>query len=86
MLARDRAKEAAEYLDARPPFQAAPTIWDVEWRLDRARVAARFGDRETARLHYSTAVAAWEHADAVLQPKIEQARTALRQLGPAPSP
>jgi tetratricopeptide (TPR) repeat protein len=86
MLARDRAKEAAEYLDARPPFQAAPTIWDVEWRLDRAGVAARFGDRATARLHYSTAVAAWEHADALLQPRIEEARRALRQLGPAPSP
>jgi tetratricopeptide (TPR) repeat protein len=85
LLARDRARQAADYLDARPPFPGTATIWDVEWRLERARAADQLGDRATARLHYAAAVAAWEHADAALQPKADEARIAARKLGLDPS-
>lgn len=84
LLARGRAREAAQYLDARPPFPGTATIWDVEWRLERARVARSVGDLPTARLNYVAAVAAWDHADAILQPRVDEARTALRQLGSTP--
>jgi tetratricopeptide (TPR) repeat protein len=84
LMARGRAREAAQYLDARPPFPGTATIWDVEWRLERARAARSVGDLPTARLNYVAAVSAWDHADATLQPRVDEARSALRQLGSAP--
>jgi serine/threonine-protein kinase len=85
MAARGRARDAAAYLDARPPSPGAATLWEVEWKLERARTARRLGDAPTARLHFAAVVAAWSSADPSLQAKVDEARIALRELGGPPA-
>jgi len=80
LLAHNSAREAADYLDARPPFPGAATIWDVEWHLTRARVAQRAGDLQRAQMSFAIVAAAWNRADPSFQPFVAEARSALREL------
>jgi hypothetical protein len=80
LLAHNTPRETADYLDARPPFPGATTIWDVEWHLARARAAKRIGDLERARMSFAFVVAAWDKADANFQPLVTEAKSALREL------
>jgi serine/threonine-protein kinase len=80
LLARNEAREAAIYLDARPPFPGTAMISDVQWQLERGRAARRTGDLQRARSCYAVVAAAWNHADAEFQPAVAEARAALRDL------
>jgi tetratricopeptide (TPR) repeat protein len=81
LMAKQRYGEAAVYLDARPPFAGAATVWDVEWRLVRAQAAQRLGDSATARRNYQAVIAAWSGSDQRLHRELDDARKSLRELG-----
>jgi eukaryotic-like serine/threonine-protein kinase len=81
LLATGRARDAAAYLDLRPPYPVTSSIWDVEWRVLRARAARQVGDSQRARDYYAAVAAAWAYADRELQPVVAEARGALRQFG-----
>ncbi len=51
--------------------------------LERARIAERLGDRETALRCYRYVAAIWLHADPELQPYVREARTGLERLSAA---
>ena len=53
----------------------------VLWTLERGRVAERRGERDAAVDAYTFVMAAWERADASLQPAVAEARAGLRRLG-----
>jgi serine/threonine-protein kinase len=73
-------------------LQAAAALYDrwlslhywspllVVGRLERARLAERLGDLETAAGHYRFVLDAWRNADPELQPYAAEARTALGRL------
>ena len=48
--------------------------------LERARLAERLGDRETAIKSYQFVAAIWRHADSELQPYVGEARSGLARL------
>jgi tetratricopeptide (TPR) repeat protein len=50
------------------------------WALERARLADRMGDLETAIDSYQFVADVWLHADEELQPHVTEAREALRRL------
>jgi len=83
LIARKQMRDAAAYLDARPPLAVAATLWEVEWQLERARVADALGDTKRARDNYALVVRAWSRADAELQPSVDEARKAIARLGKA---
>ena len=81
LIARKQMGEAATYLDARPPhLLITPTLWEVEWQLERARVADALGDAKRARDNYSLVARAWSRADPELQPAVNEAREAIARL------
>jgi hypothetical protein len=53
---------------------------EVLWTLERARVAERLGERETAARDYQYVVNVWRRADAQLQPYVAEAREGLRRV------
>jgi serine/threonine-protein kinase len=71
-------REAAAILADRPTL--LPSAIDVLWALERARVADRLGDQDTARHGYAVVAGAWQDADADLAPVVAEARAALRRL------
>ncbi|HUK22170.1 MAG TPA: serine/threonine-protein kinase [Gemmatimonadales bacterium] len=58
----------------------ATTPTHVLWEMERARVAERLHDRETARAGYGYVAAAWLHADSTLAPYVREARAGLLRL------
>ena len=83
LIARKQTREAAVYLDSRPPHPLTPTLWEVEWQLERARVAEALGDAKRARDSYALVVRAWSRADSELQPTVTEAREAVARLSKA---
>jgi hypothetical protein len=57
-----------------------PRPSDVLWQLEQARVAERLGDEARALEAYRFVAAPWRHADAELQPFVEEARRALERM------
>jgi predicted Zn-dependent protease len=51
------------------------------WRYERAKVAERLGQHDQAERDYAYVAAAFEHADASLQPIVQDSRAALARLG-----
>jgi len=60
-----------------------PMPTQVLWILERARVHHRLGNADQALRDYRYVAAIWRHADSVLQPYVEEARTAAAQLAGA---
>ncbi len=84
----DSALAAYERSDTTPGVKAPLVLFDpVDARgfaatLERlGELYAARGDRAKARAYYGRFVALWEHADAVLQPRVARARAALQKLG-----
>ncbi|MGH7676658.1 MAG: hypothetical protein ACREMV_15445, partial [Gemmatimonadales bacterium] len=82
LAAAGRDGEAAQLLDREPSsfIDAAHVIR----QLERGRVHERLGNRGTAIDAYRFVADAWIHADAELQPFVEEAKTALKRLGGEP--
>jgi hypothetical protein len=80
LAAKGRLEEAARWLAPTPMayFDLAP--FGVLWRLERARVAERMGNRPQAIEDYWYVVHMWQHADSVLQPYMTEARAGMRRL------
>jgi Flp pilus assembly protein TadD len=55
---------------------------DGFWHLERGRTYERLGDRAAARRAYRTVADLWRHPDPELRPLAEEARQAVRRLGP----
>jgi serine/threonine-protein kinase len=74
LAATGRDVDAARVLDGHPPFPDTMNDADVLWRMERARVAERLGDRARAAEHYAFVTALWRLADPELQPFVAEAR------------
>ena len=59
---------------------------EILWTLERARVAERLGERETAARDYQYVLGVWRHADAQLQPYVAEAREGLLRISGEPQP
>jgi tetratricopeptide (TPR) repeat protein len=59
----------------------APSPFFVIARLERARIAERLEDRDTAIRWYQFVVDVWRHADPELQSYVAEAREGLQRLG-----
>jgi serine/threonine-protein kinase len=59
---------------------------EVLWALERARVAERLGERETAARDYQYVADIWRGADAQLQPYVVEAREGLVRVTSEPRP
>ena len=70
---RGRAAEGARLLDRHPLLAAAINVAEVEWHLERARLATAARDDETARRSYSFVARAWREAEPSLRPAIAEA-------------
>lgn len=81
-MAQGREREAAQLLDR----DFAPYLHAGEplWRLERARVQERLGNRDKAITEYRFVADVWRHADPELQPYVEEAKAALKRLGGEP--
>ncbi|MGQ0764239.1 MAG: protein kinase domain-containing protein [Gemmatimonadota bacterium] len=79
LRAAGRLPEARRALARRPVLTQYPLA--VPWRLEQARVAMAEGDRDFARQEYQFVLDAWRRGDPHLQPVIQEARSALSQLG-----
>ena len=84
LAATGRDAEAAEILEQMPQLEQAPSPLDVIWVLERARVNERLGFRDKAIRDYSYVVDVWRFADDLLQPFVEEARTAVERLAGEP--
>jgi len=69
------------------PRDALPYFESFQWyevdplaARDRARLYEKLGELDRAREAYAFFIDNWQHADPELQPKLEEARAALRQL------
>jgi tetratricopeptide (TPR) repeat protein len=82
LAARHRDREAAAVLG--PDFGAYFHPGEVLWRLERARVNERLGDREIALPDYRFVADIWRHADPELQTYVNEAQAALKRLGAEP--
>jgi len=78
------ALEAAEILRQMSQLESAPSPLDVIWVLERARVNERLGNHEKAIRDYSYVLDVWRSADALLQPFVDEARTAVTRLAGEP--
>lgn len=79
LAARGEYSQAADLLD-RWGTTAGSSPSAVLAALDRARIAERLGDPETARARYRFVAEAWRNADSELQPHVSEARAALARL------
>jgi serine/threonine-protein kinase len=83
LAAQHRDREALAMLN--PGF---PLVWALPtqpvWALERARIAERANDRQTATDSYRFVTEAWRHADPVLQPYVAEAQAALERLSRHP--
>ena len=82
LSARQEDQKAAQLLDRWLTELQVPS--QVLWTLERARVAERLGDRETAAHDYQYVVDVWRRADSQLQPYVTEAREGLRRLAGEP--
>jgi len=82
LAAVGRDGEAATQLEREPAAFLDPA--HVVRQLERGRVHERLGNRATAVDAYRFVVNAWIHADAELQPFVEEAKAGLRRLGGEP--
>lgn len=76
--AQRRDREAAALLEADFHWSMEPLV--VLWRLERARVSERLGDRDRATTEYRFVADAWRNADPELQRYVQEATIALRRL------
>jgi tetratricopeptide (TPR) repeat protein len=79
LVARGRDSEALEVLKG-PDTTPWPVPTRGYWALERARLADRLGDRETAIDSYQFVADLWRNADEELQVYVDEARDALRRL------
>ena len=79
LAARGRHTEAAALFGGTDRTSAVEL-----WRLQRARVYEKSGRRNEALADYQYVSDAWRHADAELQPYVEEARAALKRLSGEP--
>lgn len=78
-------REAVQLLDQRPTqLMVNPLPAEILWTLERGRVNERLGEREAAIRAYSYVARAWADADSILQPLVQEARSALERLGREP--
>jgi serine/threonine-protein kinase len=80
LAALGRDEDAARVLDQIPNVGYTPGPVEVIWILERARVNDRLGNTEKAVESYSYVVDVWRHADQLLQPYVDEARSALARL------
>jgi tetratricopeptide (TPR) repeat protein len=85
LTAVGRDEEAAAILDEIPSVGYSPGPVEVIWTLERARVNDRLGNTEEAVESYSYVADVWRHADPLLQPFVEEARSAVARLVAEPS-
>jgi hypothetical protein len=78
LLARGRAREAADILDAHLHDRAVPLLGF--WTMERARLHEALGARDRAAQEYAQVAAMWQHADASLQPVVARATAARDRL------
>lgn len=78
LSARREDRKAARLLEGGLTELQAPT--EVLWTLERARVAERLGDRETAARDYQYVADVWRRADPQLQPHVAEAREGLARV------
>jgi hypothetical protein len=79
LTAKGRDREAFAVLDAGFPW-AYQSLERVPWALERARLAERLGDNDTARYWYGYVVRVWKHADPDFMAPTREARAALDRL------
>ena len=84
LAARGRDREALAILDREMPWYWVSPL-RVMWALERARVAERTGDRKKSIDDYQYVAEAWRHADPVLQPYVQESRSALQRLTGEPA-
>jgi serine/threonine-protein kinase len=84
LAATGRDAEAAEILEQMSQLESAPTPLDVIWTLERARVNERLGKHDIAIRDYSYVMDVWRFADDILQPFVDEARTAVERLAGEP--
>jgi serine/threonine-protein kinase len=82
---RGRDREALDLLDRELPMYELSSA-RVLWALERARVAERLKQRDKAVTGYQYVADAWRHADSVLRPYVQDARSGLERLTAEPSP
>ena len=80
LSARGEDGRAAEILDIWLLVNDGRTPSAIVARLDRARIAERLHDRETAIRSYQFVVDAWRHADPELLPVVAEAKQGLARL------
>jgi tetratricopeptide (TPR) repeat protein len=84
LAATGRDLEAAALLDRMSQLESDPSPLDVIWVLERARVNERLGHHDKAIRDYSFVLDVWRTADVLLQPFVEEARTAVTRLAGEP--
>jgi len=82
LAARGEDRRASEVIDQW--LWIAPSPFVVIARLERARIAERLEDRDTAIRWYQFVVDVWRRADPELQSYVTEAREGLRRLGAEP--
>ncbi|MGH7538501.1 MAG: hypothetical protein ACREMF_07705, partial [Gemmatimonadales bacterium] len=82
LTARGEDRQAGEILDQW--LWICPSPFFVIARLERARIAERLGDRDTAVRWYQFVVDTWRHADLELQSYVTEAREGLSRLRAEP--
>jgi serine/threonine-protein kinase len=84
LSARGEDRKAFQLMDAGLMDILTPS--EVFWTLERARVAERLGERETAARDYQYVADVWRKADPQLQPYVEEAREGLMRVTGEPQP
>jgi serine/threonine-protein kinase len=84
LAATGREAEAVALLDQMSQLESNPSPLDVVWVLERARVNERLGNHEKAIRDYSFVMDVWRTADDILQPFVDEARTAVTRLAGEP--
>ena len=80
LAAVGKDEESAAVLDRMADIGLPPGPLEVIWMLERGRVNERLGNPEKAARDYSYVMDAWRHADALLQPFVEEARQGVARL------
>jgi outer membrane PBP1 activator LpoA protein len=78
LAARRQYRDAARVLDAVLPPEYTPTVSEVIWWNERARLATRLADREMEVRGYTLVSRAWAKADPDLRQYAVEAERALR--------
>ncbi len=83
LSARQEDRKAARLMEGWLTELLTPS--EILWTLERARVAERLGDRETAAQDYQYVVDTWRRADPQLQPYVAEAREGLVRVSREPT-